>query len=50
LVDNDRVGICVPASLSVSHRLRNVELLDVIWSLENIDIQASADVPRNVAM
>jgi len=24
--------------------------LDIIWSLENVDVQASTDVPRDVAM
>ncbi len=50
LIDNIMARVRRPSSASVAHSLRQHPLLDRIDLLHHIHVQASADVPRNVAM
>lgn len=50
MVDNDRIGVGIPSALAILEFLWDGQFLDVIWALEDVDVQASAHVPGDVTM
>jgi len=44
------VGPSIPSSSGIRDALRNLEILNIGWALEYVDVQTGRHVPRNVAM
>ena len=50
LIHNSCARICIPSRARFLRRGENVVILDIVWSLQDIGIETSANVPRDVAM